>query len=111
MSSKKVDMIVEAFRRWRDTQHLLEGAKPFVIYRVSTGVILKRGVYGYENAIEASKRIRKELKLKFEDVKFKVDKSAPSPYKRVDYAPTVNPSKGRRFRGYYTSSGEYHDID
>jgi hypothetical protein len=29
----------------------------------------------------------------------------------VDYSRTFNPSKGRRFRGYYDKSGNYHDID
>ena len=30
---------------------------------------------------------------------------------RVEYAPRYNPSKGRRFRGYTDSQGNYHDID
>ena len=30
---------------------------------------------------------------------------------RVDYAKRYNPSKGRRFRGYTDSQGNYHDID
>jgi hypothetical protein len=30
---------------------------------------------------------------------------------RVDYARRYNPSKGRRFRGYTDSQGNYHDID
>jgi len=111
MNRLKTDMIVEAFRRWRDINSLTEGSKPFIIYRVSTGVVLKRNVFGYDNAIKASNLIRKQMGLKWDDVKFKVDKTASASYKRMDYAPTVNPSKGRRFRGYYTSSGEYHDID
>jgi len=30
---------------------------------------------------------------------------------RVQYARNYNPSKGRRFRGYTDSQGNYHDID
>jgi hypothetical protein len=30
---------------------------------------------------------------------------------RVDYSRRYNPSKGRRFRGYTDSQGNYHDID
>ena len=30
---------------------------------------------------------------------------------RIDYARRYNPSKGRRFRGYTDSQGNYHDID
>jgi len=111
MNRTKVDIIIEAVRRWRQYNTITEGSKPFVVYLVSTGVILKRGIYGYDNAIKASNAIRKQMGLKWDEVKFRVDKSATSSYKRMDYAPTVNPSKGRRFRGYYTSSGEYHDID
>jgi hypothetical protein len=29
----------------------------------------------------------------------------------LDYSRNFNPSKGRRFRGYYDKSGNYHDID
>jgi len=30
---------------------------------------------------------------------------------RVDYSRNYNPSKGRRFRGYYDNDGNFHDID
>jgi len=29
----------------------------------------------------------------------------------IEYSRNVNPSKGRRFRGYTDSSGAFHDID
>ena len=32
-------------------------------------------------------------------------------YYRIDYAPRINPSKGRRFRGRYDADGNFHDID
>lgn len=111
MSKPKIDIVIEAVRKWRENHTITEGSKPFVIYRASTGAVLKRGIYGYDNAVKASNLIRKNMNLKWDEVKFKVDKSAPVQSKRIDYAPTYNPSKGRRFRGYYTSSGEYHDID
>ena len=56
------------------------------------------------------------MNLKWEQVKFKADRSSQqksygqSSGRRMDYAKTVNPSKGRRFSGYFKGD-EYHDID
>ena len=113
MDKKRSDLIVEAFRSWRNKNSLLEDATPFMIYRADTGTVLKRGVYGYDAARDAANKIRKQMGLKWDDVKFKKDKAIQKQQqaRRMDYAPTINPSKGRRFRGYYAADGSYHDID
>jgi hypothetical protein len=98
----------------------------FYVYRTDTNTVLARGVQGFEAAKTKAKQLRKQLGLKWDQVKFKVERStrpygtstgrttyasASGQQGRIDYARTVNPSKGRRFRGYYTDNGEYHDID
>jgi hypothetical protein len=110
----------------------------FYIYRGDTNEILARGVLGYEAAKERANQLRKAQGLPWSVVKFKAERrsntgtsrtsggqqrrfgvspdgrwftNAYGQRSRVDYAPVVNPSKGRRFRGYYDREGNFHDID
>ena len=99
----------------------------FYVFRTDTNAVLARGIQGYEAAKEKANVLRKSQGLKWDQVKFKAERQASKQFGvspdgrtftnasgntgRVDYAPRYNPSKGRRFRGYTDSQGNYHDID
>jgi hypothetical protein len=106
-------------------ERLLEQST-FYIYRTDTNAVLARGIKGFDAAKEKANQLRKSKGLKWDQVKFKAEHSTRSfgvsgdgrsytnaygQRGRVDYARSVNPSKGRRFRGYYDRDGNYHDID
>ena len=115
---KKIEIVIEALRRHKEFQQLLEGVSPFLIYRTDTNVVLARNIYGFEQAKAKANELRKRYGLKWEQVKFKADRNAStnktypqSGDRRMDYAARYNPSKRTRFKGYYDSQGNYHDID
>ena len=111
----------------------------FYIFRTDTNAVLATGVQGFEAAKSRANELRKRHGLKWDEVKFKAERgnqsgstagSATTPKKqfgvsrdgknftnargetaKVDYARHYNPSKGRRFRGYYDAQGNFHDID
>jgi hypothetical protein len=112
----------------------------FYVYRTDTNAVLARGIQGFEAAKSRANELRKSHGLKWDEVKFKAERgnqsggssgsTAAAPKKqfgvsrdgktftntrgetgRVDYAKRFNPSKGRRFRGYTDTQGNYHDID
>lgn len=118
----------------------LDEDSAFYIYRTDTNAVLARGIQGFEAAKEKANQIRKSHNLKWDQVKFKSERglqgagsgSSPSPGRKsqfgvssggrtftnaygkrypVEYSRTVNPSKGRRFRGYTDDQGNFHDID
>ena len=118
----------------------LDEDSTFYIYRADTNAVLARGIQGFEAAKARANQIRKSHNLKWDQVKFKSERglqgagsgSSPSPSKKshsgassigrtftnaygrrypVEYSRSVNPSKGRRFRGYTDDQGNYHDID
>ena len=115
-----METIMDAVFRHREFCQLIEGTLPFKIFRADTGQVLATGVYGYENAAAKANEIRKRFGLKWEQVKFKADrdsqkKTQQSPsskgYRRYDYAPRYNPSKGKRFSGCYDKDGNFYDLD
>lgn len=112
---RKISVVIEALRRHKDFQQLIEGTVPFQIYRVDTGAVLARGIYGYENAKDRANELRKKLGLKWENIRFKADRSAQKSYGKqygkVEYAPRYNPSKGKRFSGRYDRYGNWADLD
>jgi hypothetical protein len=91
----------------------------FYVYRTDTNAVLISNIDGFEAAKEMANRLRLKHGLKWDQVKFRkmggvsgrsfTDGSGNS--HRIDYARSVNPSKGRRFRGYYDKDGNYHDLD
>ena len=100
----------------------------YYLYRTDTNTVLERGVNGYEAAKEKATALRKKLGLKWDQIKFKSERPAGAHQfgvstdgrtftnsygqrGRVDVARNFNASKGRRFRGYTDSQGNYHDID
>ena len=113
---RKIDVVLEALRRHKEFQQLLEGVNPFLIYRTDTGAVLARGIYGFEQAKAKANELRKRYGLKWELVKFKAERTSSGPYKRqsggrVDYPRNFNPSKGGRFRVRINPDGSTADID
>lgn len=98
---------------------ILDAVNSFVIYRSDTGATLARGVQGYELAKDKANQIRKKYGLKWDQVKFKVERNksamssagAGSHRSRIEVAPRYNPSKRTRFKGVYDSQGNYADLD
>jgi len=91
----------------------------FYIYRTDTHQVLARDVEGFDAAKEKANRLRQQLGLKWDQVKFKMMRSPSSSTKgsgsrggyRVDSSPRYNPSKKGHFRGYYDHQGNFHDLD
>ena len=124
-----------------DASLAIEEEHSFYIFRTDTNAVLARGIQGFEAAKSRANQLRKSHGLKWDEVKFKAERgnqsgsgsggsTAAAPKKqfgvsrdgktftnargdtgRVDYARRYNPSKGRRFRGYTDTDGNYHDID
>ena len=127
-------------QRYQTRLALLEDFS-FYVFRTDTNAVLARGIQGFEAAKSKSNDLRKQNGLKWDQVKFKAERgtqnsggasgnavtsqkkqfgvsrdestftSARGDTGRVDYARRYNPSKGRRFRGYTDTKGNYHDID
>ena len=111
---RKIEIVIEALRRHKAFQQLLEGSLPFMIYKVDTGQVLARGIYGYEQAKAKSNEIRKRLNLKWSEVKFKADRGAsrsPATRSRIDRSPRYSPSKRGHFRVRMNPDGSTADID
>ena len=100
----------------------------FYIYRADTNAVLATGIKGCEAAKRRASELRKSLGLKFDDVKFKSERSRArgtigvsnsgksftnnrGERYPVQYSRNYNPSKRGRFRGYTDVDGSYHDID
>lgn len=114
---RKIDIVIEALRRHREFQQLIEGVSPFLIYRTDTGVVLARNIYGFEQAKAKANELRKRYGLKWDDVRFKADRtsqkknsSSPSYVRRMDYS-RYNPSKGKRFSGVWDKHGNFIELD
>ena len=115
-AASKLERVIEAVRRHRELQDLIEGVNPFIVYRTDTGAVLARGVYGFEAAKVRATEIRRRYGLKFDQVKFKAERSQSGKYKRqqssrIEYSNRYNPSKGGRFRVKINPDGSTADID
>ena len=113
---RKIEIVIEALRRHKEFQQLLEGVNPFLIYRTDTGAVLARGIYGFEQAKAKANELRKRYGLKWELVKFKAERNSSGAYKRqsggrVDYSRNYNQSKRGRFRVRINPDGSTADID
>ena len=73
---RKIEIVIEALRRHKEFQQLIEGVNPFLIYRADTNVVLARNIYGFDQAKAKANELRKKYGLKWEQVKFKADRSA-----------------------------------
>jgi hypothetical protein len=122
-SSEDLD-VFDLLEEW----YLLFEDSTFYIYRTDTNAVLATGINGFEAAKRRASELRKSLGLKFDDVKFKSERSRTrgifgvsgsgktftnSKGERypVQYSRNYNPSKRGRFRGYTDAQGNYHDID
>jgi hypothetical protein len=99
----------------------------FYVFRTDTQTVLAKGIKGYEQAKNRANRFRQSMNLRWDQIQFKAERKVPQKFGvspngrsftnargvtgRVDYANRFNPSKGRRFRGFTDSQGNYHDID
>ena len=63
---------------WTGATILNEDAASFVVFRSDTNQVLARGVVGYEAAKTKAKQLRKKMDLRFDQVKFKIEKLPPS---------------------------------
>ena len=113
---RKIEIVIEALRRHKEFQELLEGVNPFLIYRTDTGAVLARGIYGFEKAKAKANELRKRYGLKWELVKFRAERNSTGAYKRqiggrVDYSRNYNPSKRGRFKVRINPDGSTADID
>ncbi len=117
LDERRLQTIIEAVRSSRRRQIILEAVNTFEVYRSDTGVILTRGVRGYEAAKDKANEIRKRFGLKWEQVKFRMEKkrgyssSNQGSGRRYEYSARYNPSKRTHFKGGYDSKGNYYDID
>ena len=107
-------------------EHLAE-ENTFYVFRTDTQTVLAKGIKGYELAKNRANRFRQAMNLRWDQISFKADRKVPQKFGvspngrsftnargdtgKVDYANRFNPSKGRKFRGYTDSQGNYHDID
>lgn len=105
--------------------NLIEGT--FYVYRTDTNAVLAKNIPDFEAAKERANKIRKSLNLKWDQVKFRMERKPATQFgvsrdgktftnaygqkSPIEYSRRVNPSKGRRFRGYTDAQGNYHDID
>jgi hypothetical protein len=107
-------------------EHLAE-ENTFYVFRTDTQTVLAKGIKGYELAKNRANRFRQAMNLRWDQISFKAERKVPQKFGvspngrsftnargdtgKVDYANRFNPSKGRKFRGYTDSQGNYHDID
>ncbi len=124
--SRSIDEQADVCDLFEECLNLLEDST-FYLYRTDTNAVLARGIQGYQAAKEQATLLRQRLGLNWDQVKFRMERdtkrtlragaqSTPSSRparvtRSMDYAPRFNPSKGRRFRGYYDQDGNYHDLD
>ena len=98
-------------------QKLVEDSQtPYLIYRVDTNAVIGRST-GYELTKKKANELRRRYQLKWDLVRFKVDRESQRRRPRsgsgskIDTAKKYNPSKRTYFRGGYDSKGNYFDID
>jgi hypothetical protein len=99
----------------------------FYVFRTDTQTVLAKGIKGYEEAKNRANRFRQAMNLRWDQISFKAERKVSPKFGvspngrsftnargdtgRIDYSNRINPSKGRKFRGYTDSQGNYHDID
>ena len=80
---------------------------------------MARGIDEFEAAKDKANRLRRQLGLKWDQVKFKMMHSSFSSTKgsgsragyKIDSSAIYNPSKRAHFRGYYDNQGNFYDLD
>ncbi len=125
--SESTDEQADLFDLLEEWFYLFEDST-FYVYRTDTNAVLATNIQGFEAAKAKASQLRKSLGLKFDDVKFKSERSRArgtlgvsgngktftnirGERYPVEYSRNYNPSKRGRFRGYYDKHGNFHDID
>lgn len=84
----------------------------YYIFHIRTNRVLARGVRGYENTKAKANELRKRYNLKWDEVKFRVERKYNNTKKgRIDVSKNYNPSKRTYMRGVHYSDGSYADLD
>ena len=100
----------------------------FYVFRTDNPqTVLAKGIKGYEAAKERANRFRQAMNLRWDQISFKAERKVLQKFcvnpngrsftnargntGKIDYANRFNPSKGRKFRGYTDSQGNYPGID
>jgi len=109
-----------------DVEHLDLGEEyTFYVFRTDTNAVLAKGIQGFEAAKARANQLRKNHGLKWDQVRFKAEKSRSAQHQygptgnpgmkalkpKVDVSARYNPSKRGRFRGVWMPDGSYHDLD
>jgi hypothetical protein len=98
----------------------------FYVYRTDTNAVLATNIQGFEAAKRKSSELRQSLGLKWDDIKFKSERSRANGTVGVSgsgqftnnrgerypiqYSRNYNPSKRSKFSGYYDKSGNWNDL-
>ena len=94
--------------------HYEDSESTYYIFHKKTNRILARGIRGYENAKSRANELRKRYNLKWDDVKFRMERTNKNTYYkkgRIDVSKNYNPSKRTYMRGVNYSDGSYADLD
>ena len=84
----------------------------YYIFHIRTNRVLAKGIRGYENTKAKANELRKRYNLKWDEVKFRVERKNNNTKKgRIDVAKNYNPSKRTHMRGVHYSDGSYADLD
>ena len=84
--SRRAEIILEAVRASRRKQMILDAVNSFYIYRTDTNMVLARGIQGYE-AKDKANELRKRYGLKWDLVKFKVERNKSASASRPTKGP------------------------
>ena len=109
MNQIKGNMVIEAARRCILKQYINDATSLFYIFRTDTNQILARDIIGYEKAKEVSNQLRRQYKLKWEQVSFKKQQNLQKqkPQKSFDRARYLrsDPKYANPQRDRYSLSG------
>lgn len=111
MASPKADMILEAVRRIKQRECIMDAVSSFYVFRTDTNRILARGLVGYDAAKDAANQIRKKYGLKWDQVSFKKERSFQSQQRQKTMGSSSGYKQGRRIYGYRTAKGHWKDWD
>ena len=100
---------------WCGASMLHEDSASFYVFRTDTNQVLARGLIGYDAAKDRANQIRKRMGLKWDQVKFKIEKLPPSKRSTTNcggYTTFTTPSGAtKKIYGYRTHRGHWKDWD
>ena len=100
---------------WCGASMLHEDSASFYVFRTDTNQVLARGLIGYDAAKDRANQIRKKMGLKWDQVRFKIEKLPPSKRStpnRGGFTTFTNPAGAtKKIYGYRTHRGHWKDWD